>query len=60
LVAYNSGKKINKAIEGQQKKYKITKEFNRFMTLQVAEDTDVGTLNTKHLACQGWVKSSFN
>jgi len=59
LVAYSSGKKFNKAIEGQQKKYKITKEFNRFMTLQVAKDTDVGTLNTKLLNSAKLVKSSF-
>ena len=31
LVAYNSGKKINRSIEGQQKKFSISKEFNKFI-----------------------------
>jgi len=60
LVAYHSGKKINKAIEGQQKKYDIAKEFNKFMTLQVAEGTEPGDLSTEPLANAQVVKSSFN
>jgi len=60
LVAYHSGKKINKAIEGQQKKFNISKEFNRFKTIRVAEGTEVGDLSTAPLAEAAVVKSSFN
>ncbi len=60
LVAYNSGKKINKAIEGQQKKYNITKEFNKFITLEVAEGTEPGDLKADALAEASLVKTSFN
>ena len=60
IVAYNSGKKINKAIEGQQKKYSITKEFNKFMTLEVAQGTETGDLKADALAEAKLVKTSFN
>ncbi len=60
LVAYHSGKKINKAIEGQQKKYNISKEFNRFKTIKVAEGTEVGDLNLEPLKEASVVKTSFN
>ena len=33
LVAYPRGKTHNKSIAGQQKKYNLSKEFNRFVTL---------------------------
>lgn len=36
LVAYPHGKTLNKSIGGQQKKYNLPKEYNRFMTLEVA------------------------
>ncbi|HGZ70631.1 MAG TPA: 50S ribosomal protein L3 [Nitratifractor sp.] len=60
LVAYHSGKKINKSIEGQQKKFDISKEFNRFDTIEVAEGTAAGDLDTAVLAEAKVVKSSFN
>ena len=60
LVAYHSGKKINKAIEGQQKKFDISKEFNRLTTIEVAEGTEAGDLDTAPLAQAKVVKSSFN
>ncbi len=60
LVAYHSSKKINKAIEGQQKKYGIAKEYNKFMTLRVAEGVEAGDLDTAPLAEAQVVKSSFN
>lgn len=41
VVAYNAGKNINKSIEGQQKKYDLSKEFNRFATLDV-DNAEVG------------------
>ena len=48
LVAYSKGKAMNKAIAGIQKKYSLSKEFNRFATLKVA-NTEQGDLNTEIL-----------
>jgi large subunit ribosomal protein L3 len=59
LVAYNSSKKINKSIEGQQKKYGIDKIFNKFKTLEVAEGTQPGDLDPSPLAEATVVKTSF-
>ena len=59
LVAYSNGKKLNKAIEGQQKKYGLSKEFNRFVTLNVA-NTEAGDLDVAPLSEAKIVKSSFN
>jgi len=59
LVAYPYGKKTNKAIEGQQKKYSLSKEFNRFMTLKL-EGVEVGDLDTAPLGEAKTVKTSFN
>ncbi|NPA27797.1 MAG: 50S ribosomal protein L3 [Epsilonproteobacteria bacterium] len=60
LVAYPSGKKINKPIEGQQKKYNLSKEFNRFRELKVAEGVEPGDLSFEPLKEAKVVKSSFN
>jgi len=60
LVAYNSSKKINKSIEGQQTKFGISKEFNKFMTLEVAEGAEAGDMDLSVLAEATLVKSSFN
>lgn len=49
IVAYNSGKNLNKAIEGQQKKYSLSKEFNRFITLDI-DNAEVGDLDFSSLA----------
>ena len=63
IVAYNDGKKFNKAIEGQQKKYDLSKEFNRFATLNVA-NTEAGDIDTSAMpAFQyiDWIEySSYN
>ena len=59
IVAYNSGKKMNKTIEGQQKKYNLSSEFNRFVTLEVA-NTEAGDLDIAPLAEASVVKSTFN
>ena len=59
IVAYNSGKKMNKAIEGQQKKYNLPTEFNRFVTLEVT-NTEAGDLDLAPLADASEVKSTFN
>ena len=60
LVAYNSSKKLNKSIEGQQAKFGIGKEFNKFMTIEVAEGTEAGDLDTAPLAEAATVKTSLN
>ncbi len=58
LVAYPKGKKTNKAIAGQQKKYNLTPEFNKFMTLDVA-NSEVGDLDLTPLADAKTVKTTF-
>jgi len=58
IVAYNAGKKVNKAIEGQQKKYDLSKEFNKFATLNVA-NTEAGDLDTAALTEGTTIKSTF-
>ena len=59
IVAYNSGKKMNKSIEGQQKKYSLSSEFNRFVTLEVA-NTETGDLDMAPLTEATIVRSTFN
>ena len=58
LVAYSSGKKSNKAIAGQQKKYGLSAEFNAFATLKVA-NTQAGNLETEPLSTAKKVKVTF-
>ena len=58
LVSYSSGKKFNKAIEGQQKKYNLSKEFNRFATMTVA-NTEAGDLDVSGLSEATILKSTF-
>ena len=58
LVAYSQGKALNRAIEGQQKKYSLSKEFNRFATLQVA-NKELGELDVSVLGEAKRVKVSF-
>ena len=59
IVAYSNGKKTNKAIEGQQKKYGLEPEYNRFITLEVA-NAEAGELDLAPLSEAKIVKSSFN
>ncbi len=59
IVAYASGKKMNKAIAGQQKKYDLSAEFNRFVTMDVA-NSEAGTLDTAPLSEAKNLKVSFN
>ena len=59
IVAYSNGKKTNKAIEGQQKKYGLSSEYNRFVTLSVA-NTEAGDIDLAPLSEAKIVKSSFN
>ena len=58
LIAYTNGKKFNKAIEGIQKKYGISKEFNRFVELKVA-NIEAGDLDTTPLNEAKKLKISF-
>lgn len=58
IVAYADGKKANKSIEGQQKKYNLSAEFNRFATMAVANE-EAGDLDMAALAEATVVKSSF-
>jgi large subunit ribosomal protein L3 len=59
IVSYNDGKKANKAVEGQQKKYSLSAEFNRFATMKVA-NTEAGDLDLTPLAEAKVVKVSFS
>ena len=60
LVAYSSSKKLNKSIEGQQTKFSVSKEFNKFMTIEVAKGTEAGDLSMDALAEVETVKTSLN
>ncbi len=59
LVAYPKGKKSNKCIAGQQKKYKLSPEFNRFVVLEVA-NKEAGDLDETPLSSAKILKVSFN
>jgi large subunit ribosomal protein L3 len=59
LIAYSEGKNINKAIMGQQKKYNLSKEFNKFATVAVS-GAEVGDLSTEPLANAKRVKVTLN
>lgn len=58
FVSYSNGKKFNKAIEGQQKKYNLSKEFNRFATMTVANG-EAGDLDVSPLASAAVLKTTF-
>ena len=58
LVSYASGKKNNKAIEGQQKKYELSAEFNRFATIEVA-NAEAGTQDLAPLSEASVVKTQM-
>lgn len=58
IVAYSDGKKFNKTIEGQQKKYNLSKEFNRFATVQ-STNAEAGDLDLAALVEGVVVKSTF-
>lgn len=58
IVSYNSGKKMNKAIEGKQKKYSLSTEFNRFATLEVA-NAEAGEIDMTPLVEASVIRSTF-
>lgn len=60
VVAYHSSKKINKSIEGQQTKYGISKDFNKFMTIAVAEGVEKSDLDLTPLGEAKSIKTSIN
>lgn len=59
LVAYANGKKTNKSVQGQQKKYSLSSEFNRFVTLEVA-NSEAGNIDFAPLSDAKVVKSTFD
>ncbi len=58
IVAYSNTKAANKAIAGQQKKYGLSSEFNKFATLSVG-DVAVGDLSTEALSEAKVLKVTF-
>ena len=58
LVAYADGKKNNKTIEGQQKKYNLSAEFNRFATITVA-NSEAGDIDLTPLSEAKLVKTQM-
>ncbi|GAA7356864.1 50S ribosomal protein L3 [Helicobacter pylori] len=59
LVVYAMHKKHNKAIEGQQKKYQLSREFNHFATLKASQQQELGDLDLSTLETLKRVKASF-
>ena len=59
LVAYPKGKASNKCVAGQQKKYNLSAECNRFATLEVV-NTEAGDLDETPLNEAKILKVSFN
>ncbi|ECK7503946.1 50S ribosomal protein L3 [Campylobacter jejuni] len=59
LVAYPKGKASNKCVAGQQKKYNLSAEYNRFATLEVV-NTEAGDLDETPLNEAKILKVSFN
>jgi large subunit ribosomal protein L3 len=58
LVAYSRGKAMNKAIEGQQKAYNLSREFNKFASL-VVDNKEVGEQETASLETAVELKATF-
>lgn len=59
IVAYAKGKANNKAIAGQQKKYNLSAEFNKFATLEVS-NKEAGNLDIQPLSEAKILKVTFN
>jgi len=59
IIAYSRGKQINKAIEGKQKKYSLSKEFNKFASIET-NNKEVGDLDTSILSEAKVLKTTFN
>lgn len=59
IVAYAKGKHKNKCIAGQQKKYNLSAEFNKFVTLEVS-NKEAGDIDVAPLSEAKVLKVSFN
>lgn len=59
IVAYSKGKFFNRSVAGQQKKYGLSKEFNRFATLAV-NNKEAGNLDLSVLCDAKRLKATFN
>lgn len=59
IVAYNLTKAKNKSIQGQQKKYGLSAEFNKFATLTVS-NKEIGDQDIAPLSDAKILKVSFN
>ncbi len=59
LVAFSKGKATNKCVAGQQKKFKLSAEFNRFASLEVA-NTEAGDIDESPLKEAKILKVSFH
>ena len=59
LVAYSSGKQMNKAVAGQQKKFGLSAEFNRFATLEKVVNETAGDLDVSGLDSAKLVQVTF-
>jgi len=59
VVAYSNGKSTNKAVTGQQKKYNLTPEFNKFIEL-IVTNTEAGDIDTAPISDAAVVKTTFN
>jgi large subunit ribosomal protein L3 len=60
LVSYAQGKKANKPIKGQQKKFALPEDFNRFTTLSKVANSEAGDLDLSSLGEAKEVQTSFN
>lgn len=58
LVAYPKGKSKNKCVIGQQKKYNLSAEYNKFISLEVA-NTEAGDIDESPLKEAKILKTSF-
>lgn len=59
IIAYANGKAINKAVVGQQKKYNLSKEFNKFASVLIA-NSEIGDQDITPLSEAKILKVSFN
>lgn len=59
IVAYTRGKFLNKPVIGQQKKYNLTTEYNRFATISV-NNKEIGNLDLTIFETATNVKVSMN
>ncbi|MDR2635371.1 MAG: 50S ribosomal protein L3 [Campylobacteraceae bacterium] len=59
IVAYSDGKSINKSVTGQQKKFGLSAEFNRFTTLSKVANKEAGDLDVSSLENANLLQITF-